>query len=225
MLKPSSPWLHRHGTPPRSGNGMPNLTAQLFQPQKQLFITGEVLSEAGRSQWKGFSIQHTECGCPCCVLYTLRRAAKRPLAASLLATLALGHRRCLIVSRSFAGLRTTLKFNARQIPGTPLRRYTYHSQFIRHTCALVDTECHGSPSVAKHASISNSETSPAREECRITQEIQEQVNRGHRSRPPGRQIHKTSQTPSRYIQILSLSVFCPSCRTRRSLRFLFARLA
>ena len=30
------------------------------------------------------------------------------------------------------------------------------------TCALVDTECHGSPSVAKHASISNSETSPAR---------------------------------------------------------------
>ena len=93
---------------------------------------------------------------------TLSRAAKRPLAASLLATLALGHRRCLIVSRSFAGLRTTLKFNARQIPGTPFRRYTYHSQFIRHTCALVDIECHGSPSVAKHASMSNSETSPAR---------------------------------------------------------------
>ena len=162
MLKPSSPWLHRHDTPPRSGNGMPNVTAQLFQPQKQLFITGEVLSEAGRSQRKGFSIQQTECACPCCVLYTLSRAAKRPLAASLLATLALGHRRCLIVSRSFAGLRTTLKFNARQIPGTPLRRYTYHSQFIRHTCALVDTECHGSPSVAKHASMSNSETSPVR---------------------------------------------------------------
>ena len=93
MLKPSSPWLHRHGTPPRSGNGMPNVTAQLYQPQKQLFITGEVLSEAGRSQRKGFSIQQTECACPCCVLYTLSRAAKRPLAASLLATLALGHRR------------------------------------------------------------------------------------------------------------------------------------
>ena len=30
------------------------------------------------------------------------------------------------------------------------------------TCALVHTECHGSPSVAKHASISNSETSPDR---------------------------------------------------------------
>ena len=27
------------------------------------------------------------------------------------------------------------------------------------TCALVHTECHGSPSVAKHASISNSEIS------------------------------------------------------------------
>ena len=30
------------------------------------------------------------------------------------------------------------------------------------TCALVHTECHGSPSVAKHASISNSETSSDR---------------------------------------------------------------
>ena len=30
------------------------LSAQLVQPQKQLFITGEVLSEAGRSQRKGF---------------------------------------------------------------------------------------------------------------------------------------------------------------------------
>ena len=31
---------------------MPNVTAQLFQPQKQLFITEEVLSEAGHLQRK-----------------------------------------------------------------------------------------------------------------------------------------------------------------------------
>ena len=43
-----------------------------------------------------FSIQQTECVCLCCVLYTHNRAGKRPLAASLPATLALGHRRCLI---------------------------------------------------------------------------------------------------------------------------------
>ena len=54
MLKPSPPWLHRHGTPPRTGNGMLNVSAQPLQPQKLLFITGEVLSEAGRSQRKGF---------------------------------------------------------------------------------------------------------------------------------------------------------------------------
>ena len=54
MLKTSPPWLHRHGTPPRTGNGMPNVPVELLQPQKQLFITGEVLSEAGRSQRKGF---------------------------------------------------------------------------------------------------------------------------------------------------------------------------
>ena len=44
-----------------------------------------------------FSIQQTECACPCCVLYTHSREAKRPLVASLPATPALGHRRCLIV--------------------------------------------------------------------------------------------------------------------------------
>ena len=48
MLKTSPPWLHRRGTAPRTGNGMPNVSAQLT------FITGEVLSEAGRSQRKGF---------------------------------------------------------------------------------------------------------------------------------------------------------------------------
>ena len=141
---------------------MSNVTAQLFQPQKQLFITGEVFSEAGRSHRKGFSIQQTECACPCCVLYTLSSAAKKPLAASLLATLALGHRRCLTVSRSFAGLRTILKFNAREILGIPLLWYFTTVNSSASHCALVDTECHGSPSVAKHASISNSETSPAR---------------------------------------------------------------
>ena len=54
MLKTCPPWLHRHGTPPWTGNGIPNVSAELLQPQKQLFITGEVLSEAGRSQRKGF---------------------------------------------------------------------------------------------------------------------------------------------------------------------------
>ena len=41
-----------------------------------------------RPQQKAFQ---TECACPCCILYTHRRAAKRPLAASLPATPALGH--------------------------------------------------------------------------------------------------------------------------------------
>ena len=52
---------------------------------------------------RGFSIQPTESACPCCVLYTHSRAAKRPLAASLPATPALGHRRCLIVFTVFRG--------------------------------------------------------------------------------------------------------------------------
>ena len=43
-----------------------------------------------------------------CVLYIHSRAAKRPLAASLPATPALGHRRCLIVWFS-VGLRMTLR--------------------------------------------------------------------------------------------------------------------
>ena len=34
---------------------MPNVSAESLQLQKQRFITGEVLSEAGRSQRKGFS--------------------------------------------------------------------------------------------------------------------------------------------------------------------------
>ena len=34
---------------------MPNVSAEPLQLQKQRFITGEVLSEAGRSQRKGFS--------------------------------------------------------------------------------------------------------------------------------------------------------------------------
>ena len=55
MFKPSPPWLHCHGTPPRTGNDMPNVSAEPLQLQKQRFITGEVLSEAGRSQRKGFS--------------------------------------------------------------------------------------------------------------------------------------------------------------------------
>ena len=81
------------------------LSAQLFQLQKQLFITGEVLSEAGRSQRKGF-LHPTDRMClRCCVLYTHShsRAAKRPLAASLSVTPALGHRRCLIVFTVFRG--------------------------------------------------------------------------------------------------------------------------
>ena len=41
--------------------------------------------------------------------YTHSRAAKRPLAASLPATPALGHRRCLIVFTASAGLKTTLR--------------------------------------------------------------------------------------------------------------------
>ena len=36
------------------------------------------------------------------------------------------------------------------------------SIYLPATCALVHTECHGSPSVAEHASISNSETSADR---------------------------------------------------------------
>ena len=85
------------------------LIRRALQPQKQLFITRDVLSEAGRAQRKVFSIQQTERVCPCCVLYTHSRAAKRPLAASLPATPALGHRRCLIVSGFSAGLQTTLR--------------------------------------------------------------------------------------------------------------------
>ena len=50
---------------------------------------------------RGCSIQPTESACPCCVLYTHSRAAKRPLAASLPATPALGYRRCLIVFTVF----------------------------------------------------------------------------------------------------------------------------
>ena len=197
---PCSKRLH-HGstTPPWTGNDIPNVSAELLQPQKQLIITGEVLSEAGRSQRKGFSIQQPECACPCCVLYTLSRAAKRPLAASLLATLALGHRRCLNVSRSFAGLRTTLKFNARQISGTPLRRYTYHSQFIRQPLARWLT-----PNVMDHRVWPCTQASQILKLLRLGG-VQDHSGHSGTSQPwtpqppPGRQLHKTSQTPSRKI--------------------------
>ena len=80
---------------------------------------------------RGFSIQQTECARPCCVLCTHSRAAERPLAASLPATPALGHRRCLIVFTVFRGAANDPEIHVRQILGTPLRRYTYPSQFIR----------------------------------------------------------------------------------------------
>ena len=93
------PW---HVTP--DGQWHAKRILQLLQPQKQLCITGEVLSEAGRSQQKGF-LHPTDRMCLFMLrpVYTHSRAAKRPLAASLLATPALGHRRCLIVFTVFRG--------------------------------------------------------------------------------------------------------------------------
>ena len=106
----------------------------------------------------------------------------------------------------FAGLRTTLKFNVRQILGTPLR-LTYHSQFIRQPLARWFTpHAMDHLSVAKYASISNSETSAARGSAGS---LRTPRNKSTVTSQPllGKQLHKTSQTPSRHIQILSLSVF------------------
>ena len=97
--------------------------------------------------------------CSCCVLYTHSRATKRPHAASLPATPALGYRRCLIVFPVFRGAandpeidRATNSWDTASVVHLP------QSIYPSATCALVHTECHGSPSVAKHGSISNSES-------------------------------------------------------------------
>ena len=108
MLKTSPPWLHRHGTPPRTGNGMP-----IDPPSSPT-------SKAAFYYWRGTfrswpfireGVLHpTDRTCLPMLrpIYT-SRAAKRPLAASLPATPALGHRRCLIVSGFSVGLQTTLR--------------------------------------------------------------------------------------------------------------------
>ena len=134
MLKTSPPWGHRHGTPPRTGNGMPNVIAQLLQPQKQLFITGEVLSEAGCSQRKGF-FQPTDRMCLPMLRprFTQSCGKETPCGKSPSHT-RVGLQALLDRVTVFAGLRTTLKFNVRQILGTSLL-LTYHSQFIRQPLA------------------------------------------------------------------------------------------
>ena len=103
MLKTSPPWGHRHDTPPRTGNGMPNVIAQLLQPQKQLFITGEVLSEAGCSQRKGF-LHPTDRMClPMLRPIFTQSCGKETPCGKCPSHTSLGYRRCLIVSRSSRG--------------------------------------------------------------------------------------------------------------------------
>ena len=94
-------------------------------------------SKAGLYYWKGtfrtwpFTTEGVSFNrpiCSCCVLYTHSRAAKRPHAASLPATPALGYRRCLIVFPVFRGAANDPEID-RANPST--------------TCALVHTECHG----------------------------------------------------------------------------------
>ena len=95
--------LVRHGTPPQTGNGMPNA----FRPAPPF-------SKAVLYYWRGTfrSWPFTTEGVPPSnrpnvlahvAFYIHSRAAKRPLAASLPATPALGHRRCLIVFTVFRG--------------------------------------------------------------------------------------------------------------------------
>ena len=50
MLKPSSPWLHRHGTPPQTGNGMPNSNLK----SSSLLLERYILKLAVHNR-KGFS--------------------------------------------------------------------------------------------------------------------------------------------------------------------------
>ena len=103
MLKSSPPRLHRHGTPPRTGNGM-LIDPPSFSDLKSSSLLLEMyFPRLAVHNGMCFSIQQTECACPCCVLYKHSRAAKRPLTASLPDTPALGHRRCLIAFTVFRG--------------------------------------------------------------------------------------------------------------------------
>ena len=96
---------------------------------------------------RGFFIQQTESARPCCVLRTHSRAAERPLAASLPATPA------------FRGAANDPEFDrATNSWDTASVVHLPQSIYPSATCALVHIECHGSPSVAKHGSISNSES-------------------------------------------------------------------
>ena len=164
---PCSNRLHHGSTAmarhPGRANGMPNVTAQLFQPQKQLFITGEVLSEAGRSQRKGV-LHPTDRMCLPMLrpIYTQSCGKETPCGKSPSHT-RVGPQalldRVTVFRRAANNLeiqRATNSWNTASAVHLP------QSIHPPATCALVDTECHGTPSVAKHASISNSETSPAR---------------------------------------------------------------
>ena len=124
--------------------------------------TGEVLSEAGCSQRKGF-LHPTDRMCLPMLhpIFTQSCGEETPCGKSPSHT-RVGLQALLDRVTVFAGLRTTLKFNVRQILGTPLR-LTYHSQLIRPPLARWFTpNAMEHLSVAKYASISNFETSAAR---------------------------------------------------------------
>ena len=178
---PCSKRLH-HGSTAMARHPGRAMACQTYPPSSSNLKSSSLLLERyfpklAVHNGRGSSIQQTECARPCCVLCTHSRAAERPLAASLPATPALRHRRCLIVFTVFRGAaddpeihRATNSWNTASAVHLP------ESIHPPATCALVHTECHGSSSVAKHASISNSETSPDRGSAG-SQDTQEQVNR------------------------------------------------
>ena len=134
MLQTSPPWGHRHGTPPRTGNGMPKCSAQLLQLQKPMFILERYFPKLVVSQRKGF-LHPTDRMCLPMLhpIFTQSCGKETPCGKSPSHT-RVGLQALLDRVTVFAGLRTTLNFNVRQIFGTPLR-LTYHSQFIRHPLA------------------------------------------------------------------------------------------
>ena len=102
---PCSNRLH-HGSTAMARHPGRAMACQTYPPSSSNLKSSSLLLEKyfpklAVHNGRGSSIQQTECACPCCVLYTHSRAAKRPLAASLPATPALGHRRCLIVFTVF----------------------------------------------------------------------------------------------------------------------------
>ena len=104
---PCSNRLH-HGSTAMARHPGRAMACQTYPPSSSNLKSSSLLLERhfpklAVHNGRGSSIQQTECACPCCVLNTHRRAAKRPLAASLPATPALGHRRCLIVFTVFRG--------------------------------------------------------------------------------------------------------------------------